>query len=353
MLSWLKGEMNLKRYNFLLFIFSAIAVVFIFSQGYEEPKQVNNLKEHGQALSAKEITYYRNSIYSYIGTNKNKILQDFGSPTRVDPSAYDYEWWIYNKDPEQYLQVGVLNDEVVTVFALGDKLNSQPFFIGQSLSELKEVVPISNKVELENEEKFFRFELTDDDLNSIPLVKVGNIYAQLYMDTFTNKLSSIRFIDGKTLLKQRPYELVYTGKLVEEKTKTLAEWARIEEGKTNQIFDMTNVIRMRHGLPIVEWDSKTAEVAYMHSKDMFDQHYFSHTSPIKGGLAERLKEGGVFYKLAGENIAAKYVDAISAVEGWINSEGHRDTLLNKNFTHLGVGVYEKYYTQNFIQSWSP
>ncbi|MGK0698226.1 CAP domain-containing protein [Priestia flexa] len=52
--------------------------------------------------------------------------------------------------------------------------------------------------------------------------------------------------------------------------------------------------------------------------------------------------------MAGENIASNYTDGPAAVEGWLNSEGHRKALLNNDFTHLGVGVYEKFYTQNFI-----
>ena len=65
-------------------------------------------------------------------------------------------------------------------------------------------------------------------------------------------------------------------------------------------------------------------------------------------MAHRLEVGKVTYRSAGENIAANYVDAIAVTEGWLNSKGHRESLLNKEFTQLGVGVYEKYYTQNFI-----
>lgn len=54
----------------------------------------------------------------------------------------------------------------------------------------------------------------------------------------------------------------------------------------------------------------------------------------------------------GENIAYNYVDGPAAVEGWLNSEGHRKALLNQDYTHLGVGVKEKYYTQNFIKKTS-
>ena len=39
---------------------------------------------------------------------------------------------------------------------------------------------------------------------------------------------------------------------------------------------------------------------------------------------------------------------IEAVHGWLNSPAHRNVLLDKDFTHLGIGAYGKYYTQNLI-----
>ncbi|MDY0396277.1 CAP domain-containing protein [Virgibacillus halophilus] len=36
------------------------------------------------------------------------------------------------------------------------------------------------------------------------------------------------------------------------------------------------------------------------------------------------------------------------MQGWLNSKGHREALLNKDYTNLGVGVYKFYYTQNFL-----
>jgi uncharacterized protein YkwD len=84
---------------------------------------------------------------------------------------------------------------------------------------------------------------------------------------------------------------------------------------------------------------------------MYETDNFSHTSEKFGELSDRLDVGDVFYQLAGENIAANYIDGPAVVEGWLNSKGHRETLLNKEYTHLGVGVYHKYFTQNFIQKW--
>ena len=82
---------------------------------------------------------------------------------------------------------------------------------------------------------------------------------------------------------------------------------------------------------------------------MHDEQYFDHVSPVKGNLADRFNTGEVPFAMAGENIALKYVDGIAATEGWLNSEGHRVNLLHEEFTFLGVGVYEDYYTQNFLK----
>jgi len=181
-----------------------------------------------------------------------------------------------------------------------------------------------------------------------PIIKYGDVYVQLYFDQFLNTISSIRIMDMDTLLKQRPYEIVYRGELPTAPSLTSEEWKSVQEGEEQQIIDITNVIRDRFQLSPLAWDEATAGVAYLHSKEMSDLNYFSHVSPAQGDLGNRLQKGDVVYRIAGENIASNYQDGIAAVEGWLNSEGHRKALLNKEFTRLGVGVYEKYYTQNFI-----
>ena len=57
--------------------------------------------------------------------------------------------------------------------------------------------------------------MNDTDLNLRPMVQLGDIYVQLYIDKFTGNLSSVRFLNAETLIKQRPYELVYSGYLIQ------------------------------------------------------------------------------------------------------------------------------------------
>lgn len=308
--------------------------------------QVEDTKEQ-QVLDAQKYK----GLHTLIGQSSDEIINKWGKPLRMDLSSYDYVWWIYKKNENSYIQVGVLDNKVVTLFAIGNDVNLDPFYIGQPYEEITNQISIQTTHSFKVEENSYRFELSNEEQSIRPLVQIGDVWAQLYIDDFTKKLSSIRYLDSSTLVKQRPYELVYRGELISARDLSTEEWSAVEIGNSEQILDITNMIRKRHELQPVVWHEETSKVAFLHSKDMKENNYFSHDSPTKGGLADRLQAGNIKYQLAGENIAAKYVDSIAAVEGWLNSEGHRETLLNSEFTHLGVGVYEKYYTQNFINTW--
>ncbi|WP_409305304.1 CAP domain-containing protein [Peribacillus sp. SCS-155] len=323
--------------------------ILIGDQGTKQKNTDDPARKTSSDSSSPE-GFPREGIGSFLGKSITSATKLYGSPARVDLSAFGYEWWIYNQDKNQYFQLAVLDGKVVSAYAIGKDANIYPFKIGQSIDEIYSRLYIETYVDIDTKESSYRFELSEEDMNMRPLIKLGSVYAQVYLDKFTGTISSVRFLDKATLVKQRPYELTYRGKLSEEVPLSVQEWAKIEEGNKRQIFDITNIIRSRFDIPELEWDEQTARVAYLHSQDMSEASYFSHTSPTKGELSDRLKEGEVSYVEAGENIAAKYVDAAAAMEGWLNSESHRETMLNEDFTHLGVGVYRNFYTQNFIES---
>jgi len=284
-----------------------------------------------------------------IGKSEEDLEKEFGRPLRIDESMYGYQWYIYNQNPKGYLQVGVENKKIVTIFAIGQNLDVAPFEIGQPVEEIFNTHYIDTNINLEFNGNSYRFELNDTDLNIRPMVQLGDIFVQLYIDKFTGNLSSVRFLDASTLIKQQPYELVYNGDLIQAPEPSEELKREIEEDTGREIFDITNVLRERNKLKTLEWDENTAKAAFQHSKDMSENNDFSHTSKKFGDLDKRLKTAEVVYKSAGENIAANYTDGPAVVEGWLNSKGHREALLNKGYSHLGVGVFEKYYTQNFIQ----
>ncbi|WP_019152917.1 CAP domain-containing protein [Robertmurraya massiliosenegalensis] len=347
----------------LVLIAAVLAVVFYLNLSFGEEILVNEhpdtpqedktlVEETKDETDNPQIEAPTTGLATLIGKEISLLEERLGKPSRVDESAYGYEWWIYKKSFQEYIQVGVRNEKVVTLYAIGNDVDITPFKLGQPVEEIYASVPIGPYISLMYDGSSYRFELTENDMNTRPLVQMGDFYAQFYIDKFDGTLSSVRFMDAETLIKLQPYELAYVGELVEVKPWEKGSETEIANGNAEQIFDISNVMRVRHQLNPLEKDEMVAEVALAHSIDMYESDDFSHTSKTSGELSDRLEAGEVFYQLAGENIAANYADAPAVMEGWLNSKGHRETLLNGEFTHIGVGVYNLHYTQNFIQKWT-
>lgn len=117
-----------------------------------------------------------------------------------------------------------------------------------------------------------------------------------------------------------------------------------------QVVDLTNQERAKNGLPALKVDLELSKVAREKSSDMQRNNYFSHTSPTYGSPFDMMKQFGISYKAAGENIAKGQRTPQEVVNAWMNSEGHRKNILSSNFTHIGVGYVAEgnYWTQQFI-----
>ncbi|XJZ28784.1 CAP domain-containing protein [Bacillota bacterium Lsc_1132] len=117
-----------------------------------------------------------------------------------------------------------------------------------------------------------------------------------------------------------------------------------------QVIDLTNKERQKNGLPPLKADPSLTRVAQTKTNDMNAKHYFSHTSPTYGSPFDMMRDFGVTYRTAGENIAMGQPTAQQVVNAWMNSEGHRKNILSPNYTNIGVGYTKagNYWAQMFI-----
>ena len=118
----------------------------------------------------------------------------------------------------------------------------------------------------------------------------------------------------------------------------------------NEVVQLVNVERAKNGLSPLSQDWELSRVARFKSQDMKDNSYFSHTSPIYGSPFNMIKNFGISYRTAGENIAKGQATPQAVVNAWMNSSGHRANILNSSYTKIGVGYVPdgKYWTQMFI-----
>ena len=117
-----------------------------------------------------------------------------------------------------------------------------------------------------------------------------------------------------------------------------------------EVIRLVNEIRRQNGLRELTYNWELCRVARYKSQDMKDNRYFSHTSPVYGSPFQMMKNFGITYRTAGENIAKGQSTPQAVVNAWMNSAGHRANILNASFTEIGVGYVAagNYWTQMFI-----
>ena len=113
----------------------------------------------------------------------------------------------------------------------------------------------------------------------------------------------------------------------------------IAVGFALDIFNLTNSERANAGCPPLRLNAQLTQAAQGHAADMALNDFFSHTGSNGSSPWNRINATGYQFASAGENIAAGYSTPQAAMNGWMNSPGHRANILNCAFQDIGVGYY--------------
>lgn len=103
------------------------------------------------------------------------------------------------------------------------------------------------------------------------------------------------------------------------------------------VLQLINEYREKNGAAKLTMGTKLIKIAGIKADDMTKNNYFSHTSPTYGSPFDMMKNFGLSYKVAGENIAGN-PSLDGAVNSWINSSTHRENLLSKSYNYVGIGI---------------
>jgi len=131
-----------------------------------------------------------------------------------------------------------------------------------------------------------------------------------------------------------------------KKNDAIALKSQIPEMERRGIREV-NEWRLLLGLNALVLDPKLCEASRGHSEDMNKHKFFAHESPIAGRETpwKRAAEAGT--KSSGENIYMGSPSPASANKGWFFSPGHHKNMFKGNHKRIGLGQYEKHWTQMF------
>lgn len=105
-----------------------------------------------------------------------------------------------------------------------------------------------------------------------------------------------------------------------------------------RIVELVNEERAKAGINPLTLQENVTEAAQVRAVEC--ETLFSHTRPNGTSFSTALKEAGVSYRGAGENIAWGQKTPEQVMQGWMNSAGHRANILNEKYTTIGVGYYQ-------------
>lgn len=99
------------------------------------------------------------------------------------------------------------------------------------------------------------------------------------------------------------------------------------------------------------WNSLLQSAAQIHSNDMAQNNFFSHTGSDGSSSSQRATNQGYEWRTVGENIAAGQPTTESVVQAWLDSPGHCANLMNPNFKDVAVTCVENN-GSDFRQYWT-
>ncbi|MBT2716138.1 CAP domain-containing protein [Bacillus sp. ISL-57] len=273
-----------------------------------------------------------------IGDTKDDVEKMAGEAKRNTRNEYGVDWFAYHENYQNFFMVAYdNNNKVVGLYTNQDLISSKE---GIKRGTPKETVTAKMAEPVTKLLKGNVYYQIRSDGGEYDMFEMDNSYVTIFYDKHEkNTVTAIQIIDAK-LEKQKSAYFAEAG-------------PGLKKGFEYQLFDLTNASRVNHDLSVLTWDKRVKVTAQDHSADMAVNQYFNHTNLEGESPFDRMEDDKINFRMAGENLAAGQNSSIFAHEGLMNSIGHRENKLQKDFESLGVGVaFDKenkpYYTENYL-----
>lgn len=106
----------------------------------------------------------------------------------------------------------------------------------------------------------------------------------------------------------------------------------------NIVLRDVNAYRAEYGRAPLIWKTELENAAQVHAADLAFHGLIQHEGTDGSHHGTRILRQGYTYSLALENVAAGQRSWEDALQGWKNSKGHNEALLNSEVTEFGVAL---------------
>lgn len=106
----------------------------------------------------------------------------------------------------------------------------------------------------------------------------------------------------------------------------------------DKLLASTNEERIKNGRPSLALNEKLNQSALDKCRDMVSSDYWNHNDKEGREPWRFITATGYIYDKAGENLAFGFNTEGAVIVGWMNSQGHKENLLDGAFTEVGFGT---------------
>jgi uncharacterized protein YkwD len=254
-------------------------------------------------------------------------------------SEYNFTWNMPTSNYNEFYLVGTKNKKTVGGYETRTGQTAFGITVGASRDTVKAKYGTPLSGIQKNNIKYTQNYVDKYGQETSGTYLIDNNYVTFFYDAHKNyKIRSITWVDAASELSKSGFFATPT--------------TNLRNGFEDLMVELINQARVAVGLNALIYTPQYNPIARKHSTSMAENNYFSHVdvNGLRGG--DRMKNGGLTFNWWGENLAYGQYSAIYAHEALMNSTGHRENILRKEFTHVFVGVdfnskNQPYFTINF------
>lgn len=236
---------------FSLFIFIAYALPLYVDKG-ERTAPPSSIARNEQASIDEDEGYPLpvTGYESYIGQPIAAYTAKHGEPIRIGKAYGGGEWWVFGTNAADYIQIGVKDDAICSLYILGNKIETGMYTIGMTQENVLDEGYLAREFQLTVGDTLYELALSKKQKERTPLIQFENdSFVILLFDDVTETVYGMYFLSNEALLDLEYYSVV------SEEAYEVArdDWERsvaADEENILQIKSVLGILRERRGLPM-------------------------------------------------------------------------------------------------------
>lgn len=340
-----------------------ILIIVLFYLFYSPKLEFDVLKNPNYSHDKADQNYYqeqadkstgnaklKKGVGTYIHKNIGDVIKDLGQPDRVYKAEHDRKNYVF-KNKEHYYLLSTKNNKVSSVFATGNKVNVSPIKIKQDATKLFDGTNIDMEPIIDSTYGKYQIELSERDIKTQLLVKYGNVYAQVLVDSETNEVMGVQFMDSDVVIENAPFSMSKIAKKDQKLKRNDKQNFEAHINKDLSLLEIVNEIRKMKEVKPLKVNDQLTYITQMEA-DLIgdDSDEEEAVKSLEDGINNHINNQKIEYESINQNLAYNFYDVPTLINSWLNNNQYREKLLGSQYDEFGAGNSREYYSLVFKEN---